>query len=95
MSRWEHTVVVKADIRLIPYLSCSCGWISEGMWDPAVTRLAEVAQDHRRAASAASKQLCPRCQNDPTPLMQAQRSDGVVLLCSCGYSIPLVESSDA
>ena len=50
MSRWAHTVVIKADVRSIPYLSCSCGWVSEGMWEPSVTRLAEAAQDHRRAA---------------------------------------------
>lgn len=53
MSRWAHTVVVRADVWSIPYLACSCGWISKGMREPTVTRLAEAAQDHRRSVSAA------------------------------------------
>lgn len=54
--RWEHTVVVKADIRSHLYLACACGWVSDSLWEPAVTRLAEVAQDHRRSVTPPARE---------------------------------------
>lgn len=49
MSRWEHEVRViavggRGEVRLV----CRCGWQSRVFDEPAVSRLAEFAQDHRR-----------------------------------------------